>query len=182
MKLTPYDWPQDELEIPPGLGVMTQVEGNNSRVVRREGRTFSQSFDYPAGSVPFNATKVIPTDQDGDFWCQNIYMAAFENSLGVLQQRPLLPYWSFLIRDVRTGNPLSVGGGIPASFLSVNQDFAGVPPPGGTRLTSTLAQPFCFTRNGGIEITIIDPVGYPAFDTWCQLAFGGWTEYAHASE
>lgn len=181
----PYNWPQDELQIPSGMGGLPQVEAGNTLVIRREGKTFTGGMDFAAGATPRAVeTIIIPTDQDGDFWCSNIYLAAFyTRNDGVVS--PYSPYGRVRIYDNRTGNPLIYGAGVPMGFLIVNVDSLATvepPPPAGLRSTSTLIQPFCFTRNGGIKLEI-EGLVMPAVN-WAlsfQIAFGGWQEYTHAS-
>lgn len=188
--IEPYTWPQDKLRIPGvdggGARFMPPVEVGNVEVARQEAFTMSGRINLgaasPAGGV-FNLT--IPTDQDGDFWCDQMYMIAWVTGSYFSVRAPPS---TISISDLRTGRALTYPGPMPSNFLAtliLFSDDAGFDPassplPDGFRSTSTLAQPFCFTRQGGIQISLNILQGYgPA--TTVDIAFGGWKEYTYAS-
>lgn len=188
--IQPYKWPQDTLQIPGtdggGARFMPPVEMGNVQVARQEAFTMSGRFDLGAAVAPGTVMNLtIPTDQDGDFWCDQMYMIAWLTG-SYFSLRP--PLSTIAISDIRTGRSLTYPGPMPSNFLAtliLFSDDAGFDPassplPDGFRSTSTLAKPFCFTRQGGIQLTLNILQGY-ANPTTLDIAFGGWKEYAYAS-
>lgn len=189
-QITPYKWPQDTLAIPGGAQnqrFMPPMEIGNVQVARQESFTMPGTFTVPptaAANAVFNLT--LPTDQDGDFWCEQIYMVAWQ--VGASQsQRP--PPSTIAISDLRTGKNLTYPGQVPTNMLTTlllfsddaGFDPAGSPLPDGFRSTTTIPQPFCFTRQGGIQmsLTVLPLVVGVTF--LIDIAFGGWKEYAYGN-
>lgn len=191
----PYKWPQDTLQIPGldggGGRFMPPVEIGNVQVARQEAFTMSTSFTWPI-NTPANTqyTQIIPTDQDGDFWCDQIYMVAWLNNPGGVYQSVRPAPSTIAISDLRTGKQLTYPGAVPTNFFTTlllfsddaGFDPGGSPLPDGFRSTSTLPQPFCFTRQGGISLQLnmiaANGAGQPQT---IDIAFGGWKEYTYAS-
>lgn len=188
---TEQKWPQDTLRVPQGNArFMPPVYKGNADVDRQEAFTMFGTFNF--GTVPTAAGQVfnltIPTDQDGDFWCDQIYMVGW-NTLSRLGFNP----WggNMEIADMRTGHQFNYPSGIAGEFFKtfvLFSDDAGFDPasspfPDGFRSTATLPTPMCFTRQGGIVLRYITPVVLNInVPTILDIAFGGWKEYAYASK
>jgi hypothetical protein len=195
--IKPAQWPQDTLFVPGQAGgqlarFMPPVELGNSQVSRQESFTMSGTFNCGVSTtspgVVFNLS--IPTDQDGDFWCDQIYMVAWFTGAGgdSVSHRP--PPSTISITDFRTGKNLTYPGAVPTNFFTTlilfsedaGFDPASSPPPDGFRSTTTLPQPFCVTRQGGIQMALtMIPQLAPPSTLLIDIAFGGWKEYAYAS-
>lgn len=166
--LQPYDWPQDTLRIPNGQGLMPRVAFTNGYLARREFAIYSAPELTITPRQPSRV--IIPIEADADFWCSQIVCAA---RIPVTYANSGLPASRMLITDIRTGYQI----GYPE--IRVNQfpafNFAGVP--------DDFIQPYCFTRNGGIELVIdhdfglISTAGLRLF-----VSFIGWKEYVYASQ
>lgn len=206
--LKPTTWPQDDLNVPSGFGGMPPINPGNLAL----GQEFfclsglvTVAPATPAGSI-FGLT--LATPQDGDFWCDAIGVVSWDADTvtpGLVQDRQHFITAMVAFRDQRTGRDLAfnrglsfgVGAGaippnsvpinlfrkLPQSGTEVDAAYSGdTPPPSGFRTTGSLIQPFCFTRQGGVEITVTTLAAAPAGMTFF-LNFGltGWKEYAHAS-
>lgn len=190
VKLDPYNWPQDTLAIPAGQGRMPPLNKGNVELSRRESFTATTRIDIPANQPAGTIFRaVIPTDQDGDFWCNQIYVEGQEVNAGVAREE--LPLGRVMIRDIRTGWALTYPTpGVSLRLLAarvalfelVSIDLQQVTFPAGYRPTGTLIQPFCFTRDGGIEIIYTtDGAGEPLHTYELSFSFAGWKEYVYAS-
>lgn len=187
--LRPATWPQNTLEIPKaGAAYMPPVQAENRQFARREAFTLSGSINIadPTGAGAALAL-FLQTPQDGDFWCDQIYCTMFS---GVPVTNGPPPPSLLQISDVRTGRQLCYPEGVSVEFLANDFayqdkpviDYSTSPLPDGFRSTSTLPQPFCFTRQGGIQLTmtfLTTTAGLGALVA--DFAFSGWKEYAHAS-
>jgi hypothetical protein len=188
--LTPPTWPQDSLRIPNASGrFMPPIERGNFDVARQESFTMSTTFTYNGATDGQQLAALIETDQDGDFWCDQILCVGWEANLAQMEKpRPA----TVQISDVRTGRAITFpAAGAPINFFSTLQLGPGdsgivigsAPPPAGFRSTSTLPQPFCFTRQGGIQIVLTFVGGVPAgLVRTIDFGFSGWKEYAYASQ
>lgn len=214
VKLDPAKWPQDELAIPRGLGQMPPVEFGNEKVVGAEFFALSADFVFlhtlPNNNVGPTLTTILPTPQDGDFWCDQIALNSWVTFAGQTVRNSILNLDGFVtIKDIRTqrsliNSPVFLtpfnGYLIPRNSLPIGffRKFppAGIdgdnlytgnnPVPTGFRDTGTMIQPFCFTRQGGIEVTMTSAIAPPGgvgspIDYTVTLTFGGWKEYANAS-
>jgi hypothetical protein len=191
--IKPATWPQDGLRVPGGAGArfMPPLEAANVEVAKRESFTMSGTFALPTGIIAagqvFNL--FIQTDQDGDFWCDQIYMVAWLPGSSALGFNPFAG--TMQITDVRTGRQLGYPDGLAVEFLKTfilfpddaGFDPASSPLPDGFRSTATLPQPVCFTRQGGIQLAYTLPasLNFTGVTPRVDIAFGGWKEYAHAS-
>lgn len=187
--LKPNKWPQDSLQIPGG-GAMPPVDLANAKFAQRESFTYSTTITLPDPTTAGQQfTQSLPTDQDGDFWCDQIYLTSWLNNPGFPNDVP--PPSLLQITDIRTGRQLCYPEGVSTEFFSTVTvfqdkpviDYSTSPLPDGFRSTSTLPQPFCFTRQGGILVTFTSIYALTGFLTsyTVDIAFGGWKEYAHAS-
>lgn len=188
LKLPPKVWSQDTLLVP-NAGArqrMPPVEYANSYVTGRESFFMSTTFTV-ANATPIGTpiVVIIPTDQDGDFWCQNIYTTTW---IRVNPQINLNLPGTMQLEDIRTGKQLGYPTGFPTLFAENKYRDANEAPPddagplGGLRPTATLPEAFCFTRQGGIKLTfIVQATSGPGVPIEVWFAFGGWKEYAHAS-
>lgn len=177
---------------------MPPVEIGNVQVSRQESFTLSTSTritwdDQNAAQASAISRLSLPTDQDGDFWCNQIYVTAFDFS-GVVNANVTPPTMLMQITDARTGRQLGYPTGVPLYFLQDFTDFqdksaaaySDSPLPSGFRSTSTLIQPFCFTRQGAVQLELT-ALGTGAgglgsgVDLTVDISFGGWKEYAYAS-
>lgn len=188
-RLPPVTWPQDTLQIPNAAGRFTPpVEKGNIDVARQEAFTMSGTFTYTQFTEGQQVRLVIPTDQDGDFWADQMYCVAWATAA---YKSEFAPRGVLTISDLRTGRFLTYPDGIPLQFFNTlilfaddaGFDVAASPPPDGFRSTSTLPQPFCFTRQGGIVLTITWLYNRPPDGVTGTLdfGFGGWKEYAYAA-
>lgn len=187
--LTPQAWPQNINRVPstPGMPMPPVSEANAFRS-RREAFTMSGSWTVPFGNAVGQVFPLyLPTDPDGDFWCDQIYVCSWFSSLAVMQRCPPA---LIQIGDARTGNSLTYPSAIPINFLTTlllfsedaGFDPASSPFPDGFRSTSTLPQPFCFTRAGGITLALtMLPATVGPDNLTVDIAFGGWKEYESAS-
>lgn len=210
--IKPENWPQDAMEVPSYPGMMPPIETANRTVVGGEYFALSQRVQFPANTPAYTTlTFTLSTPQDGDLWCDQIAMVSFlytGAAQGVLNVNDII----VTIKDVRTGhspiyappfklppNAASAANQIlfPANAVPISL-FRKFPPegndgpflsydgavalPAGFRDTGTLIQPFCFTRQGGIEVsfTNMSPTVTWLYDT--TLMFSGWKEYANAVE
>lgn len=192
--LTPQRWPQDDNLVPSAGGLwMPPVEAANADRARQESFTMSGTFTHPANmAVGQQQQLYLATDQDGDFWCDQIYMVGWGPNLAarVQQNGPPLP-GTIDISDARTGLSLCwPANSTPTAFFSTftlfsddtGFDVAATPYPDGFRSTGILPQPFCFTRAGGIVLTITSALAWAASaGNMTDIAFGGWKEYEYAS-
>lgn len=188
LPLKPYNWPQDEVAIPRGIGSMPPIEYANRILSRSEYATFTATFAAPAlQAAGTTAGTIINTDQDGDFWCDQIAIVTWQTSAGTTQLR--LPSFEFAVQDMRTNRKLFYPGRVPAAMfrkfplVTPTSVYSGQEPsPAQFRTTGTLIQPFCFTRQGGIIIDITYPNAVPAATSYqIDIMFSGWKEYANAS-
>lgn len=187
--LHPQRWPQDESRVPstPGLQMPPVAPANAERSLR-ESFTLSGSIVVPFGNaLGSQHTLYLETEPDGDFWCDQIFMAAWYTSIPIMHRGGPA---TVAIGDARTGRRLTYPDAIPTNFLMSWQAFPDdpgfffddVPLPFGFRSTSTISQPFCFTRAGGIQVTLTMLCATVGPDnTTFDIAFGGWKEYANAS-
>jgi hypothetical protein len=153
--------------------------------------------------------QMVPVDQSADFWCDHITMLSYA-STGGAQGVLDVPVLMVRIRDFRTGadlgfsqtfpapstNPANTTVPLPPNLVPVAM-FAcmpnsgveaqlayagGAPLPDGFRTVGTLVQPFCFTRQGGIEVTWLNMFADGSNTTQdVTLLFSGWKEYEHGS-
>lgn len=188
-KLTPPKWPQDQLVIPGGGGrFMPPLYPSNVDVAKRESFTMSDTFTYNGAVAGQQFVHYIPTEQDGDFWVDQIYCVAWAST--IYQSQTPLPAL-IDIQDGRTGRKLNYGGGVPINFFATlilfpddpGFDVASSPLPDGFRSTALLPKAFCFTRQSNIilTMTMVYPVAAGTIRT-VDFAFGGWKEYEHASQ
>lgn len=189
-KTWPPEWPQDTLAIPAGHGNMPATNPGNREVSRRESFTYSGQIAIPVSTpanTPFRLT--IPTDQDADFWCNQIYFQGQRVDAGVASNS--MPVGRIHIGDARTGEYLTwpapgvslsfFVGGSPAEELGFDVNLRTFP--SGFRSTGTLIQPFCFTRTGAILIEYLQRTATSAVQSHdLSIVFGGWKEYVYASE
>lgn len=215
VKIDPAKWPQDALAIPRGLGQMPPVEFGNEKVVGAEYFSLAADFTFlhtlPAANIGPTLTAILPTPQDGDFWCDQIAIISWATFAGLTPRQVVsYPDGVVTIKDVRTGRsminsplfntpngqgfllpknclPIQFFRKFPASGVDGDLLYAGAQPvPTGFRDTGTMIQPFCFTRQGGIEVTMTSALSPPGgfgspVDYTLTIAFGGWKEYANAS-
>lgn len=192
--LTPQRWPQDDNMIPSAGGLwMPPIETANAERAKQESFTMSGTFAIPGNfAIGQQFNLYLPTDQDGDFWCDQIYMVGWGLIMGPLITQAALPIPGTLdIVDARTGLALTwPQASLPTYFLStlvlfsddVGFDAGGSPYPDGFRSTSVLPQPFCFTRAAGIQLTLTAArAAAGAAPSIIDIAFGGWKEYEFAS-
>jgi hypothetical protein len=189
-------WPQMDNRVPRAMSSqMPHIETTNFERARQEAFTMSGTFTLPTTiTVGQQLALILPTDQDGDFWCDQIYMVGWGLQLNPaasnVASSPLMG--TIDIVDIRTSKALTFPlGSLPTNFLASVTNFSDDPGydpganpyPAGFRSTSTLAQPFCFTRAGGISLNLVSAAqwaGVPG-PNLVDIAFGGWKEYQYAS-
>lgn len=183
-----YQWPQDTLAVPNGGGSMPPIETANRDVDRRQSFTLVGEVNYP-GASPINTIRnlSLPTDADGDFWVNQIYLSGVSAKAGGLVND--IPPGTVTFTDVRTGKSMMWPEACPLDFFrgAMQSEESGfnvgeTPFPNGFRSTGTLIQPWCFTRNGGIQIQFVCGPIDPTDNFTLSIGFAGWKEYAHASQ
>jgi hypothetical protein len=193
--LSPQNWPQMDNRVPRAMASqMPHVERLNFERARQESFTVSGTFNLPVSIVVGQQfALLLPTDQDGDFWCDQIAMVGWGPQLNPgAPSFPANPLPGTIdISDIRTGRALTYPlATLPTEFLATVTTFSddpgfdpgAQPYPAGFRSTSTLAQPFCFTRAGGIQLLLTSgAVWNGAGVNQVDIAFGGWKEYEFAS-
>lgn len=193
--LKPQTWPQDDNMIPSAGGMwMPPIETANAERARQESFTMSGTFQHPNTiTVGQQFNLYLPTDQDGDFWCDQIYMVGWGAGLTPSPPQSAYPLAGTIdIVDARTGLALTYPqASCPTTFFSTfilfafdaGFDVSGSPYPDGFRSTAILPQPFCFTRSGGIQLTLTSVEAWTglAGPNYTDIAFGGWKEYEFAS-
>jgi hypothetical protein len=191
--LSPQNWPQLNNRVPSAGGLqMPHVQRDNAERARQESFTLSGTILIPAGVIAtgqvFNL--YLPTDQDGDFWCDQIFSVAWVPGIVPDSFFPIVS--TVAISDARTGRALTYPAGVPlyffATYLIATDNMGAYDPslfalPDGFRSTTTLAKPFCFTRSGGAQLTFVNSFAttVPAGGYYVDFAFGGWKEYEFAS-
>lgn len=187
----PTLWPQDQLQVPLlGERSMPHVDRANAEYAERE--SFVMAAEYLQAGVAIAAGQVIElfiqTDQDGDFWCDQIFCTSFNHSIDY--QNRAISGFTIDISDARTGRMLTYPPrSCPAQFFNTlvlfsddtGYDPSANPLPDGFRSTSTIPQPFCFTRQGGIQISLQAYAAISGAQRFLYFAFSGWKEYRHAS-
>lgn len=168
--LEPYAWPQDDLRVPDGQGGMPRVNEDNARRIERDFFVFSTIFRNPVlGASP--SVVILPTPADGDFWCEQIRIAYIDPG-GTFTDNPAM---LFKVRDIRSGNSLT-NPSVRTNAFWFDVERLNAQGNGG----GGLVQPYCFTRNGGIEITLQNDIYTAgAIDVFVSLI--GWKEYQNAS-
>lgn len=174
--IAPYKWPQDEVAIPSGHGVMPRVNAENKMMVRREGFQYSIRID----NITLGSTqeKIVETEPDGDFWCTNILAQVIDNLGNMNQAGPKCQ-----ITDIRTGLPFFKPYGRVGHFIDNPTDTI-IPSAIKSFFTGELPQPFVFTRAGGIRLVIEDEAQNEI--TWKPytviMVFSGFKEYANVNQ
>lgn len=206
-----FEWPQDDLTVPQ-LGPMPPTDSINRLITGREFTTYSGRFQLAANiAALLTPTPLfIPIDQSADFWCDHITAVSYA-STAAAQQVVEMPVVMVRIQDARTGAdlgfeqtypspsanpalttvpltpnliPLAIFGCMPNSGIEAQLAYTGAAPlPDGFRTVGTLPQPFLFTRQGGIQVTLVNMFSTVAQNTTqdITLLFSGWKEYENAS-
>ena len=187
--LRPQNWPQDVNRVPSATGqpMPTVSEANKQRSVR-ESFTISGTWTVAFGNaVGQEYPLYLPTPPDGDFWCDQMYVASWFSSVNVMARCPPA---LVSIADARTSRSLTYPKNVNINFLTTlllfsedaGFDPGGSPYPDGFRSTTTMPQPFCFTRAGGISLVLtMLPATVGPDNLTVDIAFGGWKEFRSAS-
>lgn len=187
--LTPQQWPQDSNAIPSTPGMpMPPISAANAQRAKRESFLMVGVFNVAFGNVAGQQYGLtLPTDQDGDFWCDQIFVCGWRSTVPTMIRPPPA---LISIADMRTALPLTWPLNVPLNFFTTLLRFSDdptfdpsvTPYPDGFRSTSTLPQPFCFTRAGGIVMNLtILPALIAGEAITIDIAFGGWKEYENAA-
>lgn len=208
--LNPWTWPQDTLRVPDGQGGMPPINVVNANQVRSEYFCLSAEFTLtPALAAHTTQSTILDTPQDGDFWVDQIAVVSWlsdPGGEGVTKDIQSFLASMITIRDNRTNRSLiynppfntfnNQGQLFPADAVPINlfrklpQSGAensvaydgSTPAPSGFRATQDLIQPYCFTRQGGISVSLTTLFAVPAGFTYdISIGFSGWKEYANAS-
>lgn len=191
LKFTPPEWPQDQLQVPTAsVSQMPPTGRANKQLIRQEATVltmdFPQTVQFPLQTDGVIRQFVLPTDQDGDFWCDQIFIQLMA---GPASQFVVFPSGTLGFADLRTGRSLTFGNTDPPlafwynSFVSdPNLVIASgsQPLPFGFRNTGTLPQPFCFTRQGGVIVSLAVQPFAQAFPIF-QIVMSGWKEYSYGA-
>lgn len=163
---------------------MPRVDERNAYVTKREGAILTVGDTF-AGASDIYREYITEVDPDADFYCNGIIATSID---GVSLDYTTVPGWKIQIIDIRTGFNLTfpfVRFGFFKAFPRSGIAGAERPLPsdgsGPFKPTSTIIQPYCFTRNGAIR-TIVDTTGaqLPNAQRW-QISYLGWKEYQYAS-
>lgn len=173
--LKPYtDWPQDNLRIPNGQGLMPRVDFENGYNTRREGAVYTDPLPYsfPIGTgTKFD--RILPIEADADFWMTEIVIYSNQASLNP-------PGFKLNISDIRTGYSL-MRPHVRTNIFDFRDLLAVNTGVGSAVAHSSIIQPYCFTRNGGIRIVIENDLNLAgAVDMY--ISFIGWKEYVYAAQ
>lgn len=165
--IAPYEWPQDKAQIPAGMGIMPRVELTNQYMVKQEGYVYSGSIlnvTYGAAA----SVLIIPTEPDGDFWCDTVSLQLFEaGTTNVVETSPQIQ-----IEDIRTNWQMFTPYGRTLLFAD---DYETT-----NHYSGEFIQNVVFTRHGGIKVTLTnDCYNSAALDAY--FIFSGWKEYQYAS-
>lgn len=172
--LKPYQWPQDTLRIPNGQGLMPRIDFENGYNVRAEGAVYTTPAPITIGPGFSHNETIIPIEADADFWVSEI--AGFTTgNLGAAN-----PALKLRLSDLRTGYSF-MNPHVRLSMFNFNNMAALETGVSGAVTHSTLIQPICFTRNGGIRI-LLDADFTTAVTRNLYLSFIGWKEYTYASQ
>lgn len=165
-------WSQDTLPPPEGYGGMGEVDFYNAQIVRRE--FFVVPLKFTAISWGQSQTMIWPSDQDGDFWIDDI--ALFIDQKGGANLGTGAPWGRVIIKDLRSGyNWFGASGTRMNIFSNV------VISP--TSRRDPLIEPYCITRDGGFSVTVtLDPSLNAASPVDLYWSFGGWKEYKNVSK
>lgn len=182
----PYTWPQDTLRVPNGFGSLPIVDNLNKNLSKR--LFFGMNGMFPTVTQGSSQIVVLPTQDDGDFWCENLQIAIIDTS----GDTEVTPYGYIQIEDISNnyalfpktntinGAPLSLFQNLSIGALQVTQT-QGAPAGAGAR--SPWIQPYCFLRSCGIRVTVTltpsTPPLSPSFNIYVNLS--GWKEYAYAA-
>lgn len=206
--LKPYNWPQDSLDVPPGFGGMPPIEHDNKAFIGSEYFCMSAQFALTAALPAYTTLNaILTTPQDGDLWVDQIGVVSWrEGPADTVRMAQSFQAAMVTIRDQRSNQsmihnpafrtfnggqilfppdavPINLFRKLPQSGTENGVAYDGsTPPPSGFRATGTLPQPRCFTRQGGIAISLTTLFAVAAstrFDV--TLAFSGWKEYLYAS-
>lgn len=174
--LTPQKLPQDTLRIPGGFGAMGAIDLQNAVQVKREFFVYSTTF----ANIGYGETQtnIIPTDQDGDFWMTNIVNDPFIGAQAVG-----VDLWANMnVQDLKNNYELFT----PSVQLEQFNKFgvsSNVPGNGTTASVTNILQPYCFTRDGGIKVTMsLLPKSVARVGFTIYLSFLGWKEYQNVSQ
>lgn len=180
--LIPYEWPQDKLEQPWGRGEMPRINAFNAAVTKREGFSIPVRFDGVTWGT--TQTVIVPTEQSADFWCTDIItINPFNNATGLPTGAHNNPYLT--IKDLRTDIRLCDAPVAWQYFSQPNVVAAGLVPVGNSAAVQVRNpfEPFCFTRDGGISVTLMSQAAAAAAVNYSFLmVFVGWKEYANAAK
>lgn len=186
LAVKPQPWPQDRLRRPAATVSGMPPTSRANRAVQREAAAYTTPLFFDVGpQAPGVQIKLtIPTDQDGDFWCEQIFATAW--STGGVEITQVLPA-TLGVADLRTSQSLTFGNTDPPLEFFRNSPLLGdplavvgnTPFPTGIRMTGQLPEPFCFTRQGGIVLTYTSFGAAASPLTHLYVVLVGWKEYAY---
>lgn len=189
--LKPMSWPQDRVRVPNGYGSLTPIDRGN-RFVGQEYYAVQINFENIDG--PTTVSQVFNVESYGDFWVTNISMTSLQGfgnnnvtrpGAGVaLAARTLTPL--VFVKDITTGYQIFEGGIRGTSLINYTAAIL----PGGNlgpnaASRSTLPIPYCFLRDGGFEVTLINQNAAPNPGVTPRnyyILLEGWREYANAGQ
>ena len=193
--LKPNTWPQDNNKVPSRWSVgMPTISPENKTRSRQESFAYPSSFTLPTTIVVGQQiTNTVPVDKDGDFWVDQIFMCGWGLQLGPRLQQVAYPLPGTVdIIDAVTGHSLTwPAQSLPTAFLAnielfsddTGFDVSGSPYPTGWRSTGILAEPYCFTRGGAIQITLSSLAAWTgvAGPNLTDICLSGWKEYEYGA-
>lgn len=175
--LKPRNWPQDDLRIPAGHGVMSRVDPTNRKIVGREYYQITTNIiNIGAGATQ---TVTTQTPNYGDFVCATIATFGFRDDEGELVA--ITPYAKLQITDVRSGYQFFKPYARYHHFIPLDPTLIGLTPNNliNPSIRTEIPQPYYFTRDGAIEIFVQNDSTIE-YD-YLAITLGGWLEYQHVS-
>lgn len=162
---TKLAWPQDRAGVPPYWGALPEIDGYNRKWVKRDFYCISGRAGPIGSGQSVNAIETIP--DYGDFWMSSIAVRVTDDAL----ETPITAdNATVTLRDIKNDYSLF--------YPYVRTPFLGQP--GNGRLINII-EPYCFTRNSGIELVFTLPAKAAFIERAYFYTLCGWLEYEHAS-
>lgn len=176
--LKPYNWPQDKLRVPNGYGSLPPIDGFNRQFVRKEYFAISSVFNNI--QLGQQATNIEKIDAYGDFWLTGVAAVMLQdNGSGPVSNDTY--YIPLKISDITTGYNLFTPNSWVAAFTPGRIEVPSEVLSSTSGSHSTIPQPYCFMRDGGIKIEVDMNLGAPATNYQINIVLDGWREYSDAS-
>lgn len=180
--IKPLIWPQDQLDSPDGYGTVPSVNAINLQTVKRE--FFAYNKQIPGLAVGASSQITFTIDPDGDFWLDSIAIRATGGGQATGDEAGIVPGW-FQIEDLSQNYNLMVPAAPGAAlwpFMPFTADQTGLARGVLAGVRTSIIEPYCFLRNGGVKITASIAAYAPAgTDYALYFSLSGWKEYQNAA-